>query len=80
MEQILKQLQEIQIEAFKMKVATFYITNYHWADTPESPDAIIVRASKSDDDDDVFYGRFYHNTSHEEAASIISHLKIYLGL
>lgn len=80
MEKILKQLQEIQIEAFKMKVATFYISNYHWADTPESPDAIIVRTTKSEDDDDAFSGSFYRDTSPEEVASIISHLKIYLGL
>lgn len=80
MEEILKTLQEIHLAAFRLNTSTFYITTYHWSDTPESPDAIIVRASKSDDDDDVFYGRFYRDTSPEEVASIISHLKIYLGL
>lgn len=79
MEDILKQLQAIHVEAFKMKVATFYITTYHWDDTPESPDVIIVRASKTDQDDDVFYGRIYPDRL-DSAPSIITQLKLYLGL
>ena len=79
MEEILKKLQEIHLEAFKMKVATFYITTYHWDDTPESPDVIIVRASKTDDDADVFYGRIYPDKI-AEAPAIITQLKLYLGL
>ena len=80
MEQILKTLQEIHIKAFRMNVPTFYITTYHWGDTPESPDAIIVRASKSDQDDDTFCARFYRETNPQEAAASIHELKIYLGL
>lgn len=79
MEKILKQLQAIQVEAFKMKVATFYITTYHWDDTPESPDAIVVHARKTDDDDDVFLGRIYTYFL-EEAPAVITQLKLYLGL
>ena len=80
MEQILKQLQEIHIEAFRKNIPTFYITTYHWEDTPESPDVIIVRASKTDNDDDVFYGRFYRHTLPEVAVTVINKLKIYIGL
>ena len=80
MEEILKQLQAIHVEAFKKKVPTFYITTYHWDDTPESPDVIVVRASKTDQDDDVFHGRFYRDTAPEKADSIINQLKIYIGL
>lgn len=79
MEEILKQLQAIHVEAFKMKVATFYITTYHWEDTPESPDIIIVRASKTDQDDDVFYGRIYPDRL-DRAPAVITGLKLYLGL
>ena len=80
MEEILKQLQAIHVEAFKMKVPTFYITTYHWEDMPESPDVIVVRASKTDQDDDVFYGRVYRDMAPEKAESIINQLKIYIGL
>lgn len=80
MEEILKQLQAIQVEAFKMKVSTFYITTYHWDDTPESPDAIVVHARKSDNTfDDVFYGRIYPDRL-GMAPSVITQLKLYLGL
>lgn len=79
MEEILKQLHAIQVEAFKMKVATFYITTYHWDDTPESPDAIVVHARKTDDDDDVFHGRIYPDVL-EKAPAVITQLKLYLGL
>lgn len=77
MEEILKQLQSIHVEAFKMKVPTFYITTYHWDDAPWSPDAIIVHASKTGRDDDVFYGRIY---SDRPDTSVIPQLKTYLGL
>jgi len=80
MEQILRQLQEIHVEAFKMNIPTFYITTYHWEDTPESPDVIVVRASKTDQDDDVFYGRIYRDTDPNKVDAIIHGLKIYLGL
>lgn len=80
MEEILKQLQEIHIEAFRKNIPTFYITTYHWEDTPESPDVIIVRASKTDNDDDVFYGRFYRDTNQKKVDATIHGLKLYLGL
>lgn len=79
MEEILKALQAIQVEAFKMKVETFYITTYHWDDTPESPDAIVVHVRKSDAIDDVFYGRIYPDRL-DMAPSVITQLKLYLGL
>lgn len=79
MEEILKQLQAIQVEAFKMKVATFYITTYHWNDTPESPDAIVVHARKTDDDDDVFHGHIYPDLL-GKAKAVITQLKLYLGM
>ena len=77
MEEILKKLQAIHLQAFKMKVPTFYITTYHWDDTPESPDVIVVHARKTDDDDDVFYGRIYPD---RPDTSVIPQLKTYLGL
>lgn len=77
MEEILKKLQAIHLEAFKMKVPTFYITTYHWDDTPEAPDAIVVHASKTDAEDDVFYGRIYPDRPDN---SVIPQLKTYLGL
>jgi len=80
MEDILKKLQEIHIEAFRRKLPTFYITTYHWDDTPESPDMIVVRASKTDEDEDVFYARFHPEDAPEVAEGLVHELKLYLGL
>lgn len=80
MEEILKQLQAIQIEAFKMKVSTFDITTYHYDDTPGGPgEIIIVRASKIDYDYNVLYVRIYSDRL-DSVPSIITRLKLYLGL
>jgi len=77
MEQILRTLQDIQLEALRMHCAIFYITVFHWDD--ECSDAIVVRACKTDGDDDVFYGRFCSDNL-DDAQAIITHLKIYLGI
>lgn len=80
MEQILKQLQELQLEALRRHTPVFNITAYHWNDDGDVRELITVRVIRDEENDEDNCYFLVHAGNEIEAAAAISGIKHYLGL
>ena len=80
MEEILKQLQELQIEALRRKTPVFNITSYHWDGPDEYSELITVRIVRDDNNDEDSCYFSIHSGREHEAIAAVAGIKHYLGL
>lgn len=80
MEETLRQLQELQIEALRRQTPVFNITAYHWNDDGDVTKLITIRVIRDEknDEDSCYFS--VHAGNESEAVAAIAGIKHYLGL